>query len=89
MQQHPRGWHSSFSHQRKLSSYENELRFYQELSSFCSASCRVPVLHSSEISENEIWLIMEDLDQAGFSGRYLQANIDMAEHGSDIQRNTT
>ncbi|MGB3725832.1 MAG: phosphotransferase [Glaciecola sp.] len=81
MQQHPRGWHSSFSHQRKLSSYENELRFYQELSSFCSASCRVPVLHSSEISENEIWLIMEDLDQAGFSGRYLQANIDMAEHG--------
>jgi hypothetical protein len=66
---HPRGWNTNASHQRKLSSYINERAFYKHFSEHTNDACRVPkLIATSEDSEN-IWLIMEDLDAAGFALR--------------------
>jgi len=68
--QHPRGWNSSLSHQRKLSSYANEQSFYQSLSAVTKPQCRVPKHYFSGQDEGVIWTVMEDLDGVGFPMRY-------------------
>ncbi len=42
-QNHPRGWNTSLSHQRKLDSYHIEMYWYQHWSARCDQNCRVPV----------------------------------------------
>ena len=39
---HPRGWHTDFSHQRKIRSYAVESYWYREMASGCDDHCRVP-----------------------------------------------
>lgn len=68
-QRHPRGWNSDFSHHRKVRSYQVETTWYQQWSKRCSASCRVPRCLAVEIVEDDVLLLLEDLDAAGFSGR--------------------
>lgn len=66
---HPRGWHSVFSHQRKLDSYRNEVKFYQNFSPLCSEACYVPQLYKRVIKDenkSEQILIMEDLTHLGY-----------------------
>lgn len=75
---HPKGWDSSFSHQRKLSSYHNELAFYAHYAKLCDTQCRVPKLVETGSAEKQIWLIMEDLDAAGFALRHTSANQQIA-----------
>ena len=63
---HKYGWASNVSHQRKLSSYANELSWYRNVAEHCSDSCRTAKLLASE-AENNRWLfVLEDLDAAGF-----------------------
>ncbi len=67
--QHPRGWQSDFSHNRKLQSYINEQLFYQNFAHHLPKSCKIPELKATGKSDRNLWLIMEDLDQIGLDER--------------------
>ena len=66
---HPRGWNTDFSHQRKITSYEVETRWYKEYSSYCDDACRVPECLHQEDFKDEVLIVMEDLDASGYSMR--------------------
>lgn len=67
--QHPRGWNSDLSHQRKLHSYEVETNWYQNWAKHCTDGCRVPECLYVEEIEGEVIMVLEDLDAAGFPER--------------------
>ncbi|GAA0194309.1 DUF1679 domain-containing protein [Fulvivirga kasyanovii] len=64
--EHPRGWNTPLSHQRKLKSYEVERRWYQEYAGLADDFCRVPHSYQAVEEGNELLLIMEDLNACGF-----------------------
>ncbi len=66
---HPRGWSGQRSHQRKRRSYEVELYWYENYSNKLASSCRSPVYYGCSRNSDEIVLIMEDLDLAGYKHR--------------------
>jgi hypothetical protein len=66
---HPRGWHSDLSHQRKVRSYEVETSWYQHHSAQCGLECRVPKCLAVRNLGDEIFIVLEDLDLAGFASR--------------------
>ena len=67
---HPRGWTSDRSHERKVRSYEVETSWYQRYASRCGPSCRVPrCLAVDRHGDDEVFLVLEDLDPAGFAVR--------------------
>lgn len=74
VKQHPRGWHSEISHQRKLSSYKNEQRFYQHYAKLCNEACKVPALYATQNNHEGIFLLLEDLDHIGFEQRHSVAS---------------
>lgn len=63
---HPVGWQSDFSHQRKVRSYEVETAWYQNFSTRCDHLCRVPRCLAVDVHGDELLIILEDLDEAGF-----------------------
>ncbi|MDN3651800.1 phosphotransferase [Thalassotalea ponticola] len=67
---HPRGWSSNTSHQRKVTSYQVERDFYQYVAPLLS-HCRLPRLLHSFGDMPDLVLVLEDLDQAGFNKRYV------------------
>jgi len=73
---HPRGWNTNLSHQRKLKSYQVEMLWYLQYSSRCEEACRVAHCYSSINEENEQFILLEDLDAAGYPVRksYLNLN---------------
>ncbi|MCM2374508.1 ecdysteroid 22-kinase family protein [Aporhodopirellula aestuarii] len=63
---HPRGWNTTRSHERKLRSYEVESCWYRSWSDRCDPRCRVATcLAQGDIEGGQI-LVLEDLDAAGF-----------------------
>ncbi len=66
---HPRGWTSNLSHERKVFSYAVETNWYRSWSSRCDDRCRLPRLWSSACDGDEVLLVLEDLDGAGYSVR--------------------
>lgn len=74
---HPRGWNTDLSHQRKVKSYEVEMAWYKQWSSYCDESCRIPNCIALETYEDEVLIVLEDLDEAGFSIR--KSSISMNE----------
>lgn len=70
------GRHTDFSHKRKLKSYQVEIEWYKKWSNCCDSTCRVPRCISVESSGNEILIILEDLDAAGYSQRLRFAGYD-------------
>ncbi len=66
---HPRGWNTSFSHQRKLKSYQVESYWYQHHSQQTTSHCKVPQLYHSKVLESGLLLVMEDMDHSGFDLR--------------------
>lgn len=89
---HPKGWDGLRSHQRKLASYVNESIFYQQYSQQTDTLCRIPscyfaktnIVSNQPVDKIQIangLLIMEDLDQAGFSERLNQASSQTIELG--------
>ena len=66
---HPRGWNSDLSHQRKVRSYEVEAEWYQSYSGRCGSDCRVPAFIAFERDGDEVLMVLEDLDAAGFPAR--------------------
>ena len=73
--EHPRGWNTDISHQRKIKSYQVESNWYQNWSSQCDQSCRVPKCYTIESSETEFFMLLEDLDASGYSIRKDRATL--------------
>jgi hypothetical protein len=66
---HPQGWNTELSHQRKLQSYQVEKNWYQHFAHCTNEYCSVPHrIHTLE-KGTEILLIMEDLDASGYDIR--------------------
>ncbi len=57
------------SHRRKLRSYSVELAFYERYAARCGDGCRVPRALHLESLESGWFLVLEDLDGAGFDQR--------------------
>jgi len=67
--EHPRGWATDRSHERKLRSYAVETNWYQDYAGRCDRSCRVPRCFAAERCGDEVLLVLEDLDTAGYPRR--------------------
>ncbi len=66
---HPRGWNTDHSHQRKVTSYQVETRWYQKWATHCSAHSRIPHCLALEHHDNETLMVLEDLDDSGYPAR--------------------
>ena len=66
---HPRGWNTDLSHARKIKSYQVETAWYQHWRALCDASCRVPNCLAVEAQGDEVVMVLEDLDAAGYPAR--------------------
>ncbi len=63
---HPRGWNTGLSHQRKIRSYQVEANWYQYYAQQCDSSCPVPRCLAVEMSKTETVLVLTDLDASGY-----------------------
>lgn len=70
----PRGWNSDLSHNRKLKSYRVESYFYEHYSSLCDNRCRIPHCLAMDKADDEVLLVLEDLDAAGYPKRKDRVN---------------
>jgi hypothetical protein len=61
---HPRGWNSDISHQRKVRSYQVESTWYETYSQ--NSAARLPDCLAVEWDKDEVLMILEDLDAAGY-----------------------
>lgn len=59
---HPRGWNTDFSHQRKVTSYQVETNWYQNWNGLCNKNCRTAKFIGSFMNDQEQWIVLEDLD---------------------------
>lgn len=66
---HPRGWNTNTSHQRKLKSYEIETYWYQHWADQCPEECRVPQCFAIDKVGEETVVVLEDLNDVGYSMR--------------------
>lgn len=64
--QHPRGWNTDRSHQRKLHSYQVEVSWYKYFSQMVDERCRIPQGLKCFQNETEWLIVMEDLALAGY-----------------------
>ena len=67
------------SHRRKLRSYEVETAFYSEYAARYGEACRVPHYLAHEARPDSRILVLEDVDDAGFSRRARRAGPNEAE----------
>ena len=65
---------NNLSHQRKVHSYLVETVWYKDWSRQCDTDCRVPRCLASTALNDEVLIILEDLDEAGFSHRRSRAS---------------
>ena len=73
---HPRGWHNDLSHQRKVRSYEVEMAWYHDFAGRCDQRCRVPHCYASDTIGEDILMVFEDLDTAGYPVRRQSLDLD-------------
>ena len=64
--EHPKGWNTKLSHQRKVHSYQVETAWYQSFTQQWDERCPVPVGLQCELEENEWLIVMQDLADIGF-----------------------
>jgi hypothetical protein len=67
---HPRGWNTDLGHQRKLKSYQVETNWYEQYSK--NSMARLPQILAIETKGDEVLMVMEDLNDAGY---YLRKNV--------------
>lgn len=58
---HPRGWDTSASYERKVRSYQVEQNWYEQHAYQCSDDCKVPALLGSCKIESRTYILLEDL----------------------------
>lgn len=73
---HPRGWNTDLSHNRKLKSYAVETVWYHAWSHYCEQACYVPQCLALEVQGDEVLMVLEDLDQAGYQERKTTVSLD-------------
>ena len=73
--QHPRGWNTGLSHQRKIRSYQIEAYWYQQYAERCQDTCLVPDCLAVTSGESETVLVLTDLDSIGFNVRKTTADL--------------
>jgi hypothetical protein len=61
---HPRGWNTDIGHQRKLKSYAVETSWYESYSK--NSAARLPQCLAIERQADEVLMVLEDLDAAGY-----------------------
>ncbi|MEO1258688.1 MAG: aminoglycoside phosphotransferase family protein [Bacteroidota bacterium] len=61
---HPRGWNTDIGHQRKVKSYQVETTWYDVYSKHSVA--RLPQCLAIETHDEEVLMVLEDLDEAGY-----------------------
>jgi hypothetical protein len=59
---HPRGWNTDSSHNRKVKSYEVETYWYEHWNQLCNANCKTPNFIGSFSEGKDQWIILEDLN---------------------------
>lgn len=79
---HPRGWNTDVSHLRKIKSYEVETAWYKKYSSKTDLDCRIPKCFAVDTLGDEVCIVLEDLDEAGFPLR--KTNITQTEFDNCI-----
>ncbi len=72
---HPRGWSTNISDERKRNSYQIEQNWYEGLSQKLDNQTKVPALIHNQKGDN-ISLLLEDLNASGFDQRYRSLNLD-------------
>lgn len=63
---HPRGWSTGRSDQRKRRSYEVETHWYEHWASRCDPRCHVPDCLGVEHRAGEVIMVLEDLAESGY-----------------------
>jgi hypothetical protein len=66
-QNHPRGWNTNIGHERKVKSYQVETTWYETYSK--NSMARLPRCLAVETQNDEVLMVLEDLDEAGYSLR--------------------
>ncbi|MFK7980257.1 MAG: phosphotransferase [Saprospiraceae bacterium] len=61
---HPRGWNTDIGHQRKVKSYQVEAQWYERYSK--NSTARLPQCLAIETQNEEVLIVLEDLDEAGY-----------------------
>lgn len=61
---HPRGWNTDIGHQRKVKSYQVETTWYDTYSK--KSAARLPDCLALETHADEVLIVLEDLDAAGY-----------------------
>ena len=61
---HPRGWNTDIGHQRKVKSYQVETKWYETYSK--DSAARLPQCLAIETHDDEVLIVLEDLDKAGY-----------------------
>ncbi len=61
---HPRGWNTNIGHQRKVKSYQVEAEWYKTYSE--KSAARLPKCFAIEQDGEEMFMVLEDLDAAGY-----------------------
>ena len=69
---HPRGWNTDIGHQRKVKSYHVETNWYENFSE--ESTARLPHCYAVEHHEDEVFMVLEDLDAAGYPIRKRSLN---------------
>ena len=75
VQDHPRGWATNISYERKRKSYQIEQNWYEGLSQKLDDITKVPALIYNQKGDT-IALLLEDLNASGFDQRYRSLNLD-------------
>ena len=61
---HSRGWNTTIGHQRKIKSYQVETKWYETYAK--NSLARLPQCMQIETMDEQVLMILEDLDQAGY-----------------------
>ncbi|BDD04808.1 oxidoreductase family protein [Aureibacter tunicatorum] len=80
LKSHPRGWSNDFSHQRKLSSYQIELEFFENWAMLCQDECKVPkLIEVQKQSKSNFIIYMEDMNEIGFPSTFQEITWEQAK----------
>jgi len=63
-QNHPRGWNTDIGHRRKVKSYQVETNWYEHFGK--ESGARLPRCLAIETKDDEVLMVLEDLDAAGY-----------------------
>ncbi|GEA60179.1 phosphotransferase [Vibrio comitans] len=73
-QNHPKGWNTERSHQRKIKSYQVELHWYQDYVAALHPACSAPLATKVIETEHSCLIVMQDLMQLGYAETVTTAN---------------